>query len=463
MKRKVKKYLKWIFIFSLIGLALYYWKPIVKWLIIDKTIEVYNESKDLYQEDEPIIYQGIIIDTTYQNSKKYNGKIDTIVHTQSISVKPKQSVGTTKPNRNEIGLLGDSSAFLNTIFSILAFIGVIATFVYQLRKDSKDKIQASRVQFEQEFFSMTTMLEDIVSHLVFTEPVPAASSNKPSGDLASFYEQQGEGVEDIKTKPHKVEGRAVFKYLYCERPENSLLSIVNSSSETIQTEDSQKLCFDGTLDHYYRYLYRILKHIDKSKNLDELDDPDGERLYYAHILRAQLSCYELLMWYYNAILGENPGTVKVLIEKYQMFNNLRTWELGRNEKDYNTLLLDHDLLTDSFRINEEKKYSIGAYWSNDEVKKFRKQCKYKSKRPTILLAPWILNDCETVKSSPVFNHRDKKEEPAKTEPVEESEADNPQPSDNGNTPNRSRLNIKQKKKPAKRNKPNKQRKKKKKK
>lgn len=459
MNRRVKYYLKWLVAITCIGIALYYWKPIVKWLIIDKTIEVFNESKDLYQEEEPITYQGTITDTTYQRSKKYKGKLDTLVHRQSIDIKPKQKVGASKPNRNDIGLLGDSSAFLNTIFSILAFGGVIITFIYQLRKDSKDKIQDSRVQFEQEFFSMTTMLEEIVSHLVFTEPTPTASSNKPIGDLASFYEQLGDGDENKATKPHRVEGRAVFKYLYCERPENSLLSIVNSSSETTQTEDSQKLCFDGTLDHYYRYLYRILKHIDTSKNLDELDDPERERLYYAHILRAQLSCYELLMWYYNAILGENPGTVKVLIEKYQMFNNLRTWELGRNEKDYNTLLLDHDLLTDSFRTNEEKQYSIGAYWSKDEVKQFRKQFRNKPKRATIILAPWILNVCNVVKSSCVFNHVDKKDGNSTSEPVEEPEADNPQPSDNGNTPNSSRLNLKQKKKPTKRNKSNKPRKK----
>lgn len=460
MKRWVKENLKWFLLLSFIGIVLYNWKPIVKWLIIDKTIEVFNESKDLYQEDEPITYHGIITDTTFQKSKKYKDKADTIVHTQSIEVRPKQQVGTNKPNRNEIGLLGDSSAFLNTIFSILAFWGVIATFIYQLRKDSKDRVQASRVQFEQEFFSMTTMLEEIVSHLVFTEPMPTVSSNRTIGELTSFYEQQEAGEEDKTTKPHKVEGRAVFKYLYCDRPENSLLSIVNSSSETIQSEDSQKLCFDGTLDHYFRYLYRILKHIDTSKNLDELGNPQEERLYYAHILRAQLSCYELLMWYYNAILGENPGTVKVLIEKYQMFNNLRTWELGRNEKDYNTLLLDHDILTDSFRTKTDKQYSIGAYWSKEEVKQFRKQYRYKSKGTTFLFAPWVLKACNAVKSSRVFKHGDEHEVPATSDSAEEPEVDNHHSTGNNDSPNRNRLKPQQNR--TNKKKPNKPRRKKKK-
>lgn len=388
----------------------------------------------------------------------YKGKADTIVHTQSIEVRPKQQVGTNKPNRNEIGLLGDSSAFLNTIFSILAFGGVIATFIYQLRKDSKDRVQASRVQFEQEFFSMTTMLEEIVSHLVFTEPMPTTSSNRPIGELTSFYEQQEAGEEDKTTKPHKVEGRAVFKYLYCDRPENSLLSIVNSYSETIQSEDSQKLCFDGTLDHYFRYLYRILKHIDTSKNLDELENPQEERLYYAHILRAQLSCYELLMWYYNAILGENPGTVKVLIEKYQMFNNLRTWELGRNEKDYNTLLLDHENLDEEISIVNNKQYSIGAYWSKEEVKQFKKQCSDKSKGISFIFVSWLLNAYQVVKSSSMFKHGDEHEVPTTSESVEEPEAGNHHPTGNNDSPNRNRLKPQQKR--ANKNKPNKPRRKK---
>lgn len=53
----------------------------------------------------------------------------------------------------------------------------------------------------------------------------------------------------------------------------------------------QEKVFDGSLDHYFRYAYRILKYIDESKLIDEEDKED-----YSAILRAQFSCYELLFY-----------------------------------------------------------------------------------------------------------------------------------------------------------------------
>jgi len=395
MKRKTKKVLfRWLKRFGytsiIVGLVYLCWTPIVRWLIIDQTIKIYKDSKDLYQEEQPTLYYGTITDTTYQKSKNYKNKVDTIVHKQNISMQPEPSVQNGKPNRNEIGLLGDSSAFLNTIFSILAFGGVIATFLYQLRKDSKDKLQASRVQFEQEFFNMTTALENIVSHLSLTEIKVEVVDKKPSEELASFYDNSTDD-DDAETMPAvHIEGRAVFKYLYCERKPNNVLSIVNSYQDIRQSEDSLNECFDGSLDHYFRYLYRILLHIDRSENIDELDDPDAERAYYAHLLRAQLSSYELLMWYYNALLGENTGTVKHLIEKYQMLNNLRTWELGRNQKTYDGMLLDHEVTDDDLRIDDDKQYSISAYWNAEELKQFRKVESFKKKESRlIIVTPWL--------------------------------------------------------------------------
>ena len=81
-------------------------------------------------------------------------------------------------------------------------------------------------------------------------------------------------------------------------------------------------------DHYFRYLYRIFKYINES-NLIE----DTERYNYAAIVRAQLSEYELLMLFYNALNVEDDGAFKFksLIEKYALFNNIRKDKVARKE------------------------------------------------------------------------------------------------------------------------------------
>lgn len=154
---------------------------------------------------------------------------------------------------------------------------------------------------------------------------------------------------------------------------------MNNSTEFRLSEEAQRYCFDGTLDHYFRYLYRILKHIDESSILDEQKNPEEDKAYYAHLLRAQLSTYELLMWYYNSLLPENRETAKVLIERYQMFDNLRVSELGDyeraiNEAQKNMIITDNSLITE-----KDAYYNIGAYWSEKDLKNTAKRPHAKSK------------------------------------------------------------------------------------
>ena len=67
--------------------------------------------------------------------------------------------------------------------------------------------------------------------------------------------------------------------------------------------------------HYFRNFYRILKFVDESAMKVK------EKKEYAGILRAQMSSYELLLMFYSTLhpVGDN---LKLLVERYQMFNNL---------------------------------------------------------------------------------------------------------------------------------------------
>jgi hypothetical protein len=76
-------------------------------------------------------------------------------------------------------------------------------------------------------------------------------------------------------------------------------------------------------------LYRIYRYVDTSDLITE-----DERYDYACIIRSQLSDYELVMLFYNCLTTNGREKFKPLIEKYTIFNNLRT-ELLANNQDAN--------------------------------------------------------------------------------------------------------------------------------
>ena len=63
--------LRWIvLIITFVATFLYFFVPITKWLIVDRTLEVYNEVTDKYSAREEVVYEGSIIDTIVQPSTK---------------------------------------------------------------------------------------------------------------------------------------------------------------------------------------------------------------------------------------------------------------------------------------------------------------------------------------------------------------------------------------------------------
>lgn len=431
-----------------VGVAtfLYFIVPIANWLIVDKTIAVYSESRDRYAMDNDVtsVYEGEIVDTIVTQSTKIKGKIDTTIHRQTIRIVPPEKLGDEKPRREDVGVFGDSAGLLNALFSFMAFIAVLVTIWLQRNKDGNDKRNAARLQFEQEFFAMVGMLEEIVAHLKFTdhENVENAKTiDKLTDDLLKGYgiavPEKNNHDEAEKYKPIVVEGREVFEYLYKDRKNYNLLKYVNSEdpNSSYSSEEAQRLCYDGTLDHYFRYLYRILKHIDESELLEQLDDTETEREKYAHLLRAQLSNYELLMWFYNGLLGdEHPRTVKKLIERYAMFNNLRAWELGKNDSVYYQSILDEEMYEDPEGFNQEKTYSVYAFWDDKKIREFRRKKKNKNSIARLL---------EGVKER-FANKKQRKLE--NKEQLKKSQSDSNPQSEDAQTKNRTSQNFKREQK-----------------
>jgi hypothetical protein len=227
-------------------------------------------------------------------------------------------------------LFGDSFGAVNALISAFAFAGMIVTFRLQRTelKMQREELAAQREEFSQQnetmrlqrfentFFHMMELQQDIVNDLRFNETT-----------RVNVVEDAPDGMNRLgKEVPINMEikGRTLFYYAFNVaehhisqgRDKRTFYGIGRILSE-LGLHAYYDYYTPTYFDHYFRHLYRILKFIDKNDWLG------GEKQYeYATFLRATLSRYELVWLFYNGLtLGKNK--LKPLIEKYAMLNNLR--------------------------------------------------------------------------------------------------------------------------------------------
>lgn len=241
---------------------------------------------------------------------------------------------------NGFGVFGDSTAVLNTFFSALAFGGVLITIFIQLAMTKRQAEENRITKFENVYFNMTQTFETIVDGLSKHISYDAAyieerlsrenEAEVNYNDNLNIYNLHQSSDADSKY----LRGRDVFLYVYdtekvrFEDDEDNAEDVEDNEQDDEQNKWMTRKeilkrhpnCFDEIsvveLHHYFRYLYRILKYIDDSELIFPL-----EKYKYAAMLRAQLSCYELVMLYYDG-LSESGRNLKPLIEKYAMLDNL---------------------------------------------------------------------------------------------------------------------------------------------
>ena len=232
------------------------------------------------------------------------------------------------------GTFGDMFGAVNALFSGLAFAGLIITLIMQheelglQRKElaqTNEELAAQREEFaaqtktmkiqrfENTLFNMLSLQQDIVNGLYYLPKDGAEHTGESKGryvfdvfyntKITSFGDGFKSDVYGVKGLIQKENSPEAYRYV-------SELSI---------------------FDNYFRHLYRMFKYIDVSPLID-----DEERYGYACIVRAQLSDYELLMLFYNALNVNDSGGLKFkhIIEKYAVFNNIREDMLAREHEDY---------------------------------------------------------------------------------------------------------------------------------
>jgi hypothetical protein len=95
----------------------------------------------------------------------------------------------------------------------------------------------------------------------------------------------------------------------------------------------------GDLGHYFRNLYHILRFVHTSDIVTA-----DQRQFYARVVRAQLSAYELVLLFYNALPpGAGYPKLKYLVDRYDLLQNL-----------------DHRLLRGTDHVKVYQEFAVAA-------------------------------------------------------------------------------------------------------
>ena len=204
---------------------------------------------------------------------------------------------------------GDIFNALSSLFTALAFAGLIVTIIVQ-RQDINNQNEINNVQtFENNFFRLLEQHHRIIdSFVIDTKPTKEKDFIElfPKGDekvvkldafdfLAKYFKKKFDEVEKIRFNVDKSYDK-VFVHSF-------------------QNDTFKK--FGYMLGHYYRNLYHIVKFIDEDKSLETFED----KYKYIKILRAQLSAPEINLLAWNG-LSQHGEAFKPLIEKYKLLKNM---------------------------------------------------------------------------------------------------------------------------------------------
>ncbi|WP_187322237.1 putative phage abortive infection protein [Serratia marcescens] len=261
-----------------------------------------------------------------------------------IGIDPKEfdSVGLEKK-----GQMGDSWGMFTSIFSALAFGGLISTLVFQsasisqAKKESTEQdVRYKKQQVENTFFRMLDIHFDLVKEMDLKNVNSLKTVASGKDTFTIFYKRLERFYNIYVSKEGGNEGRqqvdmGVTGYQVIdskpgvELDGDELAVLMEPESRMVLTQDellelySIQFMYDpfwkryrSDLGHYFRFLFNLIKYVDNA------DINDEEKYRYVKIVRAQLTDYEIVIIFYNALSTMSFEKFKPLIEKYTLLNNL---------------------------------------------------------------------------------------------------------------------------------------------
>ncbi|GAA0135639.1 hypothetical protein YSY43_24790 [Paenibacillus sp. YSY-4.3] len=217
------------------------------------------------------------------------------------------------------GTIGDMFGSINTLFSGLAFGGIIYT-IYQQRAEFR--LQREELQLQREEVAKT--------NLAMNEQVKAANIQRFEN---TFFQMIGLHNDIIRsTVCDNKEGREVFLLHYEALKIEIKNTIIRAQGKFFYTDEHLFLrrcnfiisaCDnffkdrEHYLGHYLRNLYNLFRMIDKN----EWVAGTNEKKEYTRIVRSQLSAFEYIILFYNCF-QKKGYKFKYYADKYELFDNM---------------------------------------------------------------------------------------------------------------------------------------------
>lgn len=196
------------------------------------------------------------------------------------------------------GTFGDSFGTLNTLFSGLAFSGVLITMLFQRKDLSETRAQIAHQQIESQFYSMLSLQQEVVRN---------------------FDLQRGHDGAVVS------QGRDCFKNWtagiihYYKKAKGTHEERVAQGVEDLLVQHK------ADLGLYFRSLYSVFRFVYNCEH--------KERAQFGLVVRSLLSDHELVVLFYNS-LGSRGIKFRKYIYEFALFDNLEV-ELLLDKADVN--------------------------------------------------------------------------------------------------------------------------------
>ncbi|MBP5987719.1 MAG: putative phage abortive infection protein [Azonexus sp.] len=239
------------------------------------------------------------------------------------------------------GQLGDMFGAINALFSAFAFAGLIYTILLQREELSlqREELESTRIEirgqkeqleaqnltikrqvFESSFFALLGAYQDNIKLLdirnregVVIRQGRDCFSYFFNSTLKNAYAhfKKGDGSvrsEALRSRIERVINQTDYSELVTSRG--------GPAQDAVKAYVYLFMEHQADVGHYFRTVYHLIRFIDES------DLPDSEKRRFCRILRAQLSTYELLLFFYNGVSPYGYKKFWPLANKYEFFQNL---------------------------------------------------------------------------------------------------------------------------------------------
>lgn len=245
-----------------------------------------------------------------------------------------------QPNTDR-GTFGDVFGAVNSVFSGVAFIGVVWSLLLQrtelrVAKEDRDatlalsKEQSNTIKlqrFENTFFQLFSAFSSVA------ESMEVSYLETDLDTLASMVPATNSGLaRRLPSKKITIKGRAAFETLIkeigkeVEKIEGKKNSTLENDIDLLEGMRHRKHCFSiaygnfftahgDDIGRYFRSLYTIMRFMERS------EIPDDQRHFYFKFLRAQLSMHESTLLALNYASEYTTPIFNFHCRKYGMAKN----------------------------------------------------------------------------------------------------------------------------------------------